>query len=346
MNDHPKAATRVAWIDVCRGIGITLVVIGHNLDVMRGMPSLHYALYLFHVPLFFYLTGLTLQPASEWSVVAKRAGRILVPYLLLSLLTLPFAMREFPGMPLSDIALGIVYGSGYTIGNIPLWFLPCMTLALIIALGVIRMSKTWMITSLMVILIAGGAWWMNLSQSHLIRSLTWGSLAQNGPLWSADIALLAAGYMLAGYLMSNLLQERSQHLPTLSCVLVTGVAVIWLAARYELRSDLNMRLFTPVWLTAPVAMAGIVAAIAAAMLLATQTAVSNWLQITGRSSLVILGLHSYIQQKAGKLAAIWLDQGPLLWLFAIACGILAPICIDLWVIRRINFLNRIFYPRF
>jgi fucose 4-O-acetylase-like acetyltransferase len=49
-----KCTTRVGWIDFCKGIGIFLVVLGH---ILRDVIAVDY-IYSFHMPLFFFLSGL------------------------------------------------------------------------------------------------------------------------------------------------------------------------------------------------------------------------------------------------------------------------------------------------
>ncbi len=57
---------REDWIDVLKGLAIILVVLGHVLDGATGqslfaddgwMVKLHEAIYIFHMPLFFLLSG-------------------------------------------------------------------------------------------------------------------------------------------------------------------------------------------------------------------------------------------------------------------------------------------------
>ncbi|WP_370972479.1 acyltransferase family protein [Enterobacter wuhouensis] len=65
------------YIDNLKAIGIILVVIGHifprqNIDVI----------YLFHMPLFFMLSGFLYKPQDISSYVLKKAKRIILPYLL------------------------------------------------------------------------------------------------------------------------------------------------------------------------------------------------------------------------------------------------------------------------
>jgi fucose 4-O-acetylase-like acetyltransferase len=49
--ENIKKTNRILWIDVCRGIGILLVVLGHC------DPFFNKYIYGFHMPLFFLLSG-------------------------------------------------------------------------------------------------------------------------------------------------------------------------------------------------------------------------------------------------------------------------------------------------
>lgn len=90
--------TRQIWIDFARGIGVTLVVYGH---VLGGLIPPHlfpdgplaqwmsYALYTFHMPLFFFLAGLNVQRSLTRGVrpfLVSKAWTIAYPYVLWSLI--------------------------------------------------------------------------------------------------------------------------------------------------------------------------------------------------------------------------------------------------------------------
>lgn len=62
--------SRENWLDCLKGIAIILVVLGHVLDGSTGnnlfpndtwIKSLHTAIYIFHMPLFFCLSGMSLS---------------------------------------------------------------------------------------------------------------------------------------------------------------------------------------------------------------------------------------------------------------------------------------------
>ena len=63
---------RIAWLDTAKGIGIILVVLGHSMSpILTGhmvMESLYKFLYMFHMPLFFFLSGVV----SEKLLNAKK----------------------------------------------------------------------------------------------------------------------------------------------------------------------------------------------------------------------------------------------------------------------------------
>jgi fucose 4-O-acetylase-like acetyltransferase len=88
---------RVNWVDYCKGLGIFYVVVGH---VLRGLRQgaivsespvyqlIDSWLYSFHMPLFFFLAGLFVQPSSRRSVAEftlNKAAVLIYPYFLWSI---------------------------------------------------------------------------------------------------------------------------------------------------------------------------------------------------------------------------------------------------------------------
>lgn len=93
-------AVRLEWPDVARGVGIVLVVAGHSLGGMRSSGQItpmspldlaFSAIYTFHMPLFFILSGMFVtdrlaKPAANF--VAATLTRIALPYLVWSVIQL------------------------------------------------------------------------------------------------------------------------------------------------------------------------------------------------------------------------------------------------------------------
>ena len=66
-------------IDIAKGIGILLVIVGHT----GGLPAhstVHHFIYSFHMPLFFILGGFLFKPSNIVTHVRKDAKRLLIPY--------------------------------------------------------------------------------------------------------------------------------------------------------------------------------------------------------------------------------------------------------------------------
>jgi fucose 4-O-acetylase-like acetyltransferase len=98
MHRQTDAHARVAWVDYCKGFGIFYVVFGHVLGglVPSGIvsDSAQYRfvdgwLYAFHMPLFFFLSGLFAwqsgsQPFGRF--ISKKVATLVYPYFVWSLL--------------------------------------------------------------------------------------------------------------------------------------------------------------------------------------------------------------------------------------------------------------------
>ncbi len=67
LSQTVRSGERVEWIDVAKGVGIILVVIGHS-----SMKSIADEIYYFHMPLFFMLAGTVFKPAGITDYFTKR----------------------------------------------------------------------------------------------------------------------------------------------------------------------------------------------------------------------------------------------------------------------------------
>lgn len=116
--------SRIAWLDYAKGIGIVLVVVGHvirglvNADLMPS-PSIYTNLdawiYSFHMPLFFFLSGLLLYKSLRKdfkNILISKSKRILYPYIVWSLIQggmiVLLSNYTNDGYTLADLALIII----------------------------------------------------------------------------------------------------------------------------------------------------------------------------------------------------------------------------------------------
>src|ERR1041384_5770408 len=123
---YTAIARRIEYLDMSRGIGILLVVLGHN-DLGAVSPFAHKVIYSFHIPLFFFLSGYFINTSiSFFDYFKKRFHSILKPYLF-TILLIYFVSVSFEKMGFQN-ALGRIakalYGSIHYIDWGQLWFLP------------------------------------------------------------------------------------------------------------------------------------------------------------------------------------------------------------------------------
>lgn len=125
---------RIACIDFAKIIGIYCVVLAHTqLD-----KQLQNWIYVFHMPLFFFISGFLFsygRNKSFGSFVRKRLRQLMLPYAVINILTYVFWLfvgRHVGADSNSDIPIwqpivGAVFCYGdLMIHNIPLWFLQCL----------------------------------------------------------------------------------------------------------------------------------------------------------------------------------------------------------------------------
>lgn len=313
------AASRIAFIDTAKAVGIVLVVAGH---VPEAPPLIVTLIYSFHMPLFFFISGYLLTPqrvAAHWGVLLRRGLRsLMVPYLFFFLLSFAYWMatrnlgaraQKFAGVDAADAWYGLFTGLSQDLFvNPTLWFFPCLFLCqLIYAAARRRLSDAAALaafTGLAVLLLWAAPW---------NSRLPWGL----GIVWIA-LPFYAAGHCLRwrGWAGGALGPWASQlwALPWLLLALFQG------------REDLARASFGPVpLLYLPCALAGIACLVQAARLITPGPAL-RWL---ADNSLVIFPLHPLLINFFSGLAQMvvgreLMERNALAWwLVAVLCGLLA-----------------------
>lgn len=74
---------RIQFIDSAKGIGIVLMILGH----IGFGPHVYSSIYSFHMPLFFFISGLLFSTPNKGKLI-NRCKRILIPYFSLGLIYL------------------------------------------------------------------------------------------------------------------------------------------------------------------------------------------------------------------------------------------------------------------
>lgn len=164
------AADRLEWVDVARGIGIVAVVLGHVWT--RG--PLRDAMYSFHMPLFFLLSGMLSRPQSVVRFTRRQLMGQMRPYaafLLLLILADQIIEPLKGGRPIFHdwprdivpILLGGTWLRGpYTI----FWFVPCLMVSRIAFNAMLTrwpdpFDRRWTMLLLAVLLLAYALGWLS-----------------------------------------------------------------------------------------------------------------------------------------------------------------------------------------
>lgn len=129
----PLGGGRLEWIDAARGIGIIAVVVGHVWT--RG--ALRDAMYSFHMPLFFLLSGLLSHPQPVARFTRRQIASQMRPYaafLILLIVADQIIETMKGGRPIfhhwpQDV-LPILLGGTWLRGPFTIfWFVPCLMMA-------------------------------------------------------------------------------------------------------------------------------------------------------------------------------------------------------------------------
>lgn len=306
------AKSRLVWVDTARGIGIILVVYAH---VLRGQVSAKllaptaieqlqdHAIYAFHMPFFFLLSGLFSGAAVRYPrrFLQRRFVSIAYPYLLWSIVqtSISIAADRYTNTPGTIHALAQI--AVHPIGQF--WFL-------------------YVLAILQLLLLLPRPIFYLLVPVGVLAGLEWGTasmLARSG--WS--LPFFAAGVFLGPYLLEAWLRS-------------TRRALFWFISAALLFALLFKTPFPPTLLSAALrhyllATAGSIAALSLARLIDDKIRI---LPMLGVASLAIFVLHVICGAATrAVLVKLGLHQPALATLLVTAAGLFMPLGVYLLSIR-------------
>jgi polysaccharide biosynthesis protein PslL len=296
-------------VDIAKGIGILLVVFGHNWIVNHDPGELFRIVFSFHVPLFFFMSGLFLKPSDGLKqFIFKRADTLLKPYwsflFFIGILKLfnPFSTSKQTSW---EYFLGVLYGTGPTIEGISLWFLPHLFISSIGAMIVLHLARNWgkrelglgAISGLFLIL---GIQFIKLfwhidthAFSPIDKMFSMTHQLPGLPL-SFDLILISSAFILLGFLLRNRVQAITFNLSLFS---IATMLFCLLHIEFNETIDLNMRLYSHPLISTLQAMLGIYITLLASAGLQQYEILRRPLIYIGSGSLFILIFHTFIQEK-------------------------------------------------
>lgn len=123
---------RIEWIDIAKGLGILIVIAGHTVSLRYSYP-----LYAFHMPLFFFLSGLLFKDRGDgfMTFIKKKAKALLKPWavmLFISFLVCLAIPQWRNELGIKPILLDFYTANTNTLQNSSLWYLICFFFVLVI----------------------------------------------------------------------------------------------------------------------------------------------------------------------------------------------------------------------
>ncbi|MBR3825869.1 MAG: acyltransferase family protein [Lachnospiraceae bacterium] len=138
---------RIAYLDMARGIGMVLVVLGH-IEYL-GAGWLRYVT-AFHMPLFFFVSGILICKKKEEEkpfagLIKKKLVSIMVPYVIFSLLSFLIESSRIwvKGLDEWNVVLRQLFQSCCLQGVSTLWFLPALFMGEVIFIGIRKKTPLW-----------------------------------------------------------------------------------------------------------------------------------------------------------------------------------------------------------
>jgi fucose 4-O-acetylase-like acetyltransferase len=306
MRESPPSAAskRVEYIDIARGIGILLVVMGHN-DFSLISPFAYQVIYSFHMPLFFFLSGYFLDASIPFfEFVKKRFHSVLKPYFF-TIFLIYFTSVSFEKMRFSTALLRIsksLYGSGYYLDWVQLWFLPHLFVVSLYAFLFLAALK-WLdnrYVRWLILLVTLGISSLFLQSFYPYSLAAFGIQDElYGLPFSLDLVLLSGFFFILGSEIRRAIPEKVFE--NLFLLTGSGAGLFLLNYFFKARIDFNTRLYESYSINTLEAILGILFVLALSRQIELRTSrPAALLKYFGQVSLFILLFHVPIQDFWGQ----------------------------------------------
>ena len=279
QNMTEPSTKRIAWIDMAKAIAILLMVIGHE-----ASGSIYTWIFSFHMPLFFILSGYTARRVDTWAGFRKTISKLFKRiWILAAIMIILLAVENylFYPAPIADVikttAMGIFWGSNGArpgLNNVGvIWFLFAYFWARIIFDTGRLIIKDDRYNGIMFAIMA--------YTGYLISQKIW--LPQ-----ALDIALIATFFMWGGAILHSYQFFSNSKIEFLT-TLVSLAFWLW-CVQNGLHIELAIRSYPNFVITVIEAIAGTIVICYLSRGLMS-TALTSWLVIFGRNSIILLCIH-------------------------------------------------------
>ncbi len=220
-SQQPGARTRVGYMDFLRAIGILFMVLGHN----GTGETINKWIHVFHMPMFFVISGYFYRQQSFGSLLKTRGRTLLLPYVCVGLLHIAvdavLVRHAFDPHAFYLLFWENTAGTGVPIAG-ALWFLTAMFFSEVLFWGVqhLPVRETWKTAVSVLVSLAG------IAAAHLPFRL---------PL-ALDAGMVGVGFYEAGRLLKGKGRRCLELSPALSVIALIAFSALSLVNGY-----VNMR---------------------------------------------------------------------------------------------------------
>ena len=322
---------RIEYLDIAKGLGILLVVLGHN-DFEVISVFVQRLIYSFHMPLFFFLSGYFLNAAIPFfEFVKKRFNSLLKPYLF-TIFLIYFTSVSFEKMGFNTAIQRTVkslYGSGYYLDWVQLWFLPHLFVVSLYAFLFItlvsKMRNRWVAWGILLGTLAIAVRFLNAFYPFPI-SILGKDYELYGLPFSLDLVLVTGFFFILGNEVRQVTTEKTFDNGLL--LTATGGILLLLNILFPYEIDFNIRLYQSFLMNTAEAILGILFVLGLARQIELRTTrLASFLKYLGSISLIILLFHVPIQAFWAQKVENVTGNFPLGILVGFLMGVIGPILI-------------------
>lgn len=328
---------RIEYLDIAKGIGILLVVLGHN-DFEVISVFIQRLIYSFHMPLFFFLSGYFINTSVPFlDFFKKRFNALLKPFFF-TIFLIYFTSVSFEKMSFNTAITRTVkslYGSGHYLDWVQLWFLPHLFVVSLYAfLFIVLVSKLrnrWITWGILLAILAIAIPLLNVFYPFPL-SILGKDYELYGLPFSLDLVLVTGFFFILGHEVRQVTSEKTFDNGLL--LAATGGIVLLLNILFPYEIDFNIRLYESFLINTTDAILGILFILALARQIELHTGwLALFLKYLGNISLIILLFHVPIQAFWAQKVETVTGNFPLGIAVGFVMGVLGPILIHEIFIR-------------
>ncbi len=295
-------------------------------------PTLHRFIYAFHMPLFFFLSGIFFNPKRNFKTLfQKRFNGLIKPLIFIILLI--YGISVFFGKMSFATAgnrlLKSLYMTGPYLNWVQLWFLPLLFLVNLYAYFFYKFTRPVKNTFIRRAILLISLWLGTLPLSHtwpLEIQILGKSLTLHGAPANADLVLLAGFFFILAQELYPSLHEDFFASPVV--FFLSAFVLFGMVFTLELPVDFNIRQYTSLPLNTLEALAGISFTLAVSRQIDLHSPkLTAFFSYIGSLTLSILIFHVPVQEMINNKLTPYIGQNDLTILLAFLAGVSVPVFI-------------------